>query len=185
MRISSCFRLAAGLVLAALSSPLFAKADSDWSTDHLDDAWAERALAHPELDQGWCQPCHDDSDHRVGRCEVREFAYPRVKQPVAIDGGDNSGMTVMGWNRDHVRILYRVIARARTEERARALAAEVQLELKQGWLEPVGPPEASRDERWSVEVKAWVPRASNLALKTLNGPMGVRGVHGTMDLNST
>ena len=66
MRISSYFSLAAGLVLAALSCPLFAKADSDWSTDHLDDAWAERALAHPELDEGWCQPCHNDSDHRIG-----------------------------------------------------------------------------------------------------------------------
>src|SRR5262245_525486 len=53
MRISSYFTLAAGLVLAALTPPLFARADSGWSTDHVDDAWAERALAHPELDDGW------------------------------------------------------------------------------------------------------------------------------------
>ena len=183
MRISSSFSLAAGLVLAALSSPLFAKDDSDWSTDHLDDAWAERALAHPELDEGWCQPCHNDSDHRVGRCEVRDLSYPRVRRPVAIDGGNNSGMTVMGWNRDHVRILYRVTTRARTEERARALAAEVQLELIKGWLRPDGP-SATSGESWMVEVKAWVPRASDLALSTHNGPLGVRDVHGTMDLSS-
>ena len=56
MRISSYFSLAAGLVLATLSSPLFAEDGSDWSTDHLDDTWAERALAHPEFDDprdGW------------------------------------------------------------------------------------------------------------------------------------
>jgi len=184
MRISSYFSLAAGLVLAALSSPLFAKEGSDWSTDHLDDTWAERALAHPEFDEGWCQPCHNESDHRVGYCEVREFSYPRVRKPVAIDGGQNSGMTVMGWNRDHVRILYRVTTRARTEERARALAAEVQLELTKGWLRPDGPSVTSGRESWMVEVKAWVPRASDLALSTHNGPLGVRDVHGRMDLSS-
>ena len=185
MRISSCFSLAAGLVLAALSSPLFAKNDPDWSTDHLDDAWAERALAHPELDEGWCQLSHNnDSDHRVVHCEVREFSYPLVRKPVAIDGGENSGMTVMGWNRDHVRILYRVMTRARTEERVRALAAEVQLELAKGWLRPDGPSVTPRGESWMVEVKAWVPRASDLALSTQNGPLGVRDVHGRMDLSS-
>jgi hypothetical protein len=185
MRISSCFSLAAGLALAALSSPLFAKADAGWSTDHLDDAWAERALAHPELDQGWCQLSHpDDSDHRVVHCEVREFSYPRVSGPVAIDGGENSGMTAMGWDRDHVRILYRVMTRALTEERARALAAEVQLELTKGWLRPDGPSVTREGETWMVEVKAWVPRSSDLVLSTQNGPLGVRDVHGTMDLSS-
>jgi len=184
MRISSYSSLAAGLVLAALSSPLFAKDDSDWSTDHLDDAWAERALAHPELDEGWCQPCHNDSDHRVGHCEVRELSYPRVRKPVAVDGGENSGMTVMGWNRDSVRILYRVTTRARTEERTRALAAEVQLELTKGWLRPDGPSVTPEGESWMVEVKAWVPRSSDLVLSTQNGPLGVRDVHGRMDLSS-
>jgi hypothetical protein len=184
MRISSCFNLAASLVLAALSSPLFAKADSDWSTDHLDDAWAEHALAHPELDEGWCQHCHNDSDHRIGHCEVREFSYPLARKPIAIDGGQNSGMTVMGWNRDHVRILYRVTTRARTEERTRALAAEVQLALTRGWLRPDGPSVTREGESWMVEVKAWVPRSSDLALSTQNGPLGVRDVHGRVDLSS-
>src|SRR5262245_62832324 len=182
MRISYYFSLAAGLVLAALSSPLFAKADSDWSTDHLDDAWAERALAHPEFDEGWCQPCHNDSDHRIGHCEVREFSYPRVRRPVAIDGGQNSGMTVMGWNRDYVRILYRVTTRARTEERTRALAAEVQLALTKGWLRPDGPSVTPEGESGMVEGKAWGARARELALATDNGAPGVRAGHGTIAL---
>jgi hypothetical protein len=184
MRVSSYLGLAAGLVLAMLSSPLFAKDDSDWSTDHLDDAWAERALAHPELDEGWCQPCQNDWDNRVAHCVVREFTDPRVRKPVAIDGGENSGMTVMGWNRDHVRILYRVTTRARTEERTRALAAEVQLEMARGWLKPDGPSVMSQGESWMVEVKAWVPHASDLALSTQNGPLAVRDVYGRMDLSS-
>jgi hypothetical protein len=93
-------------------------------------------------------------------------------------------MTVMGSDRDDVRVLYRVIARARTVERARALAANILLERTKDWLRPAGPPEAPPNEWWTVEVKAWVPRASNLALQTHNGPMEVRDVRGTMDLNS-
>lgn len=184
MRSPFRLTLAACVVLAALSSPLSAKDDRDWSTDRVDDAWAERALAHPELDRGWSISCHNDwHDGRVAYCEVREFSYPRVDEPIAIDGGESGGMTVMGSNRDDVRILYRVTTRARTEQRARALAAEIQLERTHGWLRSDGP-EASRNEWWAVEVKAWVPHASRLALKVENGPLGVRDVHGTMDLNS-
>lgn len=182
MRRSLGLTVAAGLVLAAFSSPLLANDDPDWSTDRVDDAWAERALADPEMDRGWCQM--HSNDGRASHREVREFSYPRVAKPVAIDGGENSGMTVIGWERDHVRVLYRVTALARTEERAREIVSQVQVDLKGGWLRPHGPA-TSRGEFWSVEFKAWVPHASNLALTTMNGPLGVRGVRGTMDLNST
>ena len=176
--------LAALGVFAAFSSPLLAQNDSDWSTDRLDDAWAERALANPESDRGWSQSHRNDwSDGRVGYAEVRQLSYPRAGRLVAIDGGDNGGMTVMGWDRDSVRILYRVTTRARTEERARALAAEIRLDLASGWLQPDGP-ETSGREWWAVEVKAWVPRASDLVLRVHNGPLGVRDVRGRMDLNS-
>src|SRR5262245_3992510 len=103
--------LAACLVLAACSTPLLADAGYwEGSTDRLDDAWAEQALAHPERDRGWCQNCQQgwQGDHRVAHCEVREFSYPRTRGPIGINGGENSGMTVMGWDRDSVRVLYRV-----------------------------------------------------------------------------
>jgi len=184
MRSSIRFTLAAGLVLAAFSSPSRANDDADWSTNRVDDAWAEQALAHPEVDRGWCQSSRSWSDGRVSHCEVREFSYPRVAKPLAIDGGENGGMTVIGSERDQVRILYRVTARARTAERARALAADVKLELKDGWLRPDGPV-TTRDDGWDVEVKAWAPRATNLVLKTSNGPLGVRGVRSRMALSTT
>lgn len=172
--------LAAALALAAFSSPLPAMGD----TDRLDDAWADRALANPELDQGWSiMRRNHDRDDRFAYCEVREFSYPRVKKPMAIDGGMNSGMTVMGGDRDDVRVIYRVLTRTRSEERGRALAAEIELELADGWLRPRGP-EATAKEWWAVEVKAWVPRATDLVLSTHNGPLGVRGVRGRMDLNA-
>ena len=177
--------LAAAVVLAASSPPLFAKEDTVYGSVPLDDAWVERALANPERDQGWDQQCSNGwNDGRLWYCEVRPFSYPRTPKILAIDGGQNSGMTVMGWDRDSVRVLYRVRTRARTEEKARALAAEIQLELANGWLRPDGPSEQSKDLWWSVEMKVWVPRSSDLALETLNGPLAVRNVRGRMDLSS-
>ena len=177
--------LAAAFMLAAFASPLHAVNTSDESTDRVDDAWADRALANPMRDGGWCMTTHnqDRRDGRVAYCEVREFSYPRVKQPMAIDGGENGGMTVMGGDRDNVRVIYRVLTRARSEERARALAAKIQLELADGWLRPAGP-ETTGNEWWTIEVKAWVPRATDLALSTHNGPLGVRDVRGRLALDA-
>lgn len=184
MRAPAGCTFAMSLIVMVLSVPVLAKDPTYVSTDRVDDSWAQAALDDPEKDRGWCQSCDPNwNDGRVSQCEVRSFAFPGGKRPVAIRGGLNGGMTVMGWDRDSVRILYRVTARAKTEERARELAASIQLALASGWIEPQGPAE-SRSEWWSVEVKAWVPRTSNIALETVNGPLGVRGVKGTMELNS-
>lgn len=186
MRARFWIMLAATIAIAALSSPLLAGTHSgSGTTDALDDAWAERALADPSRDEGWSQNCRDDwREGLVGYCAVREFSYPKSELPVAIHGGQNGGMTVMGTERVAVRILYRVMARARTEARARALAEEITLEMTKGWLRPEGPVSGSQ-EWWSVEIKAWVPRATDLILRTHNGPLAVRGVEGTMALHST
>jgi hypothetical protein len=161
-------------------------ADADAGVDADDDeGWVERALAHPESDRGWDQTCQDDwGDGRVSYCEVREFPYATDGKPIAIDGGENSGMSVIGWNRNQVRVLYRIRTRARSLEDAKSLAKSVSLTRAHGWLEPQGPP-AGSSRWWSVEIKAWVPHASDIALHTLNGPLGIRDVHGTMDLSAT
>jgi len=168
---------------------LFAVA-SDASRDVQDvienpDEWAAHALANPESDRGWSQRCHSEwNDWREGSCDVREFAYPWTGRPIAIDGGENGGMTVVGWDRDSVRVIYRVLGRAHTAERAEELVKSIRLEREDAWLRPQGPALTSR-EWWSVEVMVWVPRSSNLALRTLNGPLGIQRVRGTMDIAST
>ena len=92
-------------------------------------------------------------------------------------------MTVIGWDRADSRVIYRVKARARTLEEARALAQQIQLVITKGWIRPEGP-EQKHGQWWSVEVKAWVPRSSDLSLQTRNGPVGVRQVNGTMEIHS-
>jgi hypothetical protein len=152
--------------------------------DLLDDQWASKALSGGAYDEGWSQPCQDEwSRGNEIHCDVREFPY-RVDGPIAIDGGLHGGITVMGWEREEVRVLYRVKARAVTIEQAKELAGQVRLELAKGWLRPEGPPQAGNRQSWSVEMKVWAPRKSDLSLRAHNGPAAVRGLHGTMELHS-
>lgn len=161
-------------------------AASPAKTSHdADDDWIEGALANPESDRGWDQSCGDDwNDGREAYCVVREFPYTANGDPIAIDGGENGGIEVKGWDRPVVRVLYRVKARARAEERAKEIAESIDVVREGGKLRPDGPKSNNR-EWWSVEFKIWVPRSSDLWLHTLNGPLGVQSVRGTMDLETT
>jgi hypothetical protein len=92
-------------------------------------------------------------------------------------------MAVIGSDRKDSRVIYRVRAGASTEEEARELAKEVRLEVANGVLRPRGPSITS-ERSWCVEVKAWVPRTSDVSLSTKNGPIAIRQVSGTMDIQS-
>ena len=149
------------------------------------DDWAAYALAHPESDRGWNQDCNDDwGDGLDAYCVVRELPYAIDSKPIAFDGGQNSGMDLMGWDRPTIRVLYRVRGRARLAERARKIAESIDVTRSGGKVRPQGPAMTGR-ESWSVEFKVWVPRSSNLWMRTLNGPLGVSNVRGTMDLATT
>ena len=161
-----------------------ATSEQRWTPETVDDAWATKVLADPTYDRGWYQSCEEDWDNDlVSVCEVRELDYAPGERPVAIRGGANGGMAVIGSDRKAARVIYRIRARARTEEDARELAQEVRVEVDNGVIRPRGP-STSSSKRWDVEVKAWVPRSTDLSLSTTNGPIGVSKVTGTMDIQS-
>jgi hypothetical protein len=157
----------------------------DWTPETVDQDWAAKVLADPTYNKGWDMPCGDDwGDDLESACEVRELKYDPGTRPIAIRGGANSGMTVIGWDRKDSRVIYRVRARARTEEEAKELAKDISVEVANGVMRPQGPSTSTPERSWTVEVKAWVPRSSDLSLSTHNGPIGIRGVSGTMDIHS-
>lgn len=149
------------------------------------DDWAAKALANPESDRGWNANCNDDwADDLDVYCAVRELPYTLDGKPIAFDGGENGGMDVRGWDRSTVRVIYRVRARARLADRAKEIVESIDVTRSGGKVRPQGPP-MTRRESWSVEFKVWVPRSSNLWMRTLNGPLGVSNVRGTMELATT
>lgn len=130
-------------------------------------------------------PCRDHwgDDDRSRFCEVRTLGS-RGGQSLRVDPGVNGGADIEAWDRDSISVEARVMATARTDEDARALAQQVRVTLTNGVLTAEGP-STGRRENWAVIFEVRVPRRLDLEVETTNGPIDVAGVTGTMDLETT
>ncbi|MDH3733262.1 MAG: DUF4097 domain-containing protein [Gemmatimonadota bacterium] len=145
-----------GIMAAALfTTPLQADAQSDWCGD-------------------------EDRENR--HCEVREFTL-RGDGSLEVDAKPNGGVEVVGWDRNEVRVLAKVVSRGRSEARAQELVSAITIETG-GTIRADGP-KAERNESWSVSYRISVPRNTDLELSSTNGGVGVEGVRGTMELQTT
>jgi putative adhesin len=127
--------------------------------------------------------CRDNGDDRPTHCEVREVTVPAGRDLVEVDAAPNGGIDVEGWDRDHVRVLAKVVARGDSEADARALASQVTIETA-GRVHAEGPRTQS-PRSWHVSYRLSVPRGVRLDLRSLNGGISLRDVSGTVDLRTT
>lgn len=102
---------------------------------------------------------------------------------ITVDGGQNGGARVEGWDRDSIDVIARIQTNARSEDDARALAREISISVSNGTIRANGP-QSRRGASWSVSFDVLVPRASDLNITTYNGPVAVRSVHGKMELQA-
>jgi putative adhesin len=126
---------------------------------------------------------HWGDDDRARVCDVRTLGA-RGLRALTIDPGSNGGAEVEAWDRDSIGVEARVLSYARTDAEARALNREVKLTFVNGVLSAEGPSTARR-EGWAVIFAVRVPRRIDLNIETLNGPIEVAGVTGTMQLETT
>lgn len=132
----------------------------------------------------WLAKCEDHGDRRSERfCEVREETIPVPGGTLVVDGRQNGGVAVIGWERNQVRVVARIAANARTEERARAIAGEITVRTGGGRISTEGPETTGR-EWWSVTFEVWAPRRSDLDLRAFNGGVAVEGVSGELRLET-
>ena len=139
-----------------------------------------RAQSH---DRSWLDNCREQADEdRPRYCEERPVAM-RVTKQLAVDGGENGGARVTGWDRDSVDVVAHIQAQASTMDAARELARRVTVSAADGTLRAEGP-ESHHDASWSVTFDVLVPHASDVRVTTENGPIGVHGVSGRMELSA-
>jgi hypothetical protein len=132
----------------------------------------------------WARDCRrNERDDKPRVCLVREASMRPAGGTLTVDPGRNGGVAVYGWDRDSIAVTARIVASARTEEAARRLADEIRIEAAGRTIRAVGPDEGFR-EHWSVSFDVYVPRQTDLSLETLNGPLSVEDVSGTMDLRA-
>lgn len=134
-----------------------------------DDAWCER--------EGWS---YDSDGERY--CEVREITLHADRDHLAVDGRQNGGIRVEGWNRNEILVRAKVTAHARTETTARNIAEDVAINTERTIYADV--PDTRHREWASVSFEVFVPRRSNLSLETHNGGITIENVDGDVDFEA-
>ncbi len=116
-------------------------------------------------------------------CEIKELPLA-ASGMVKVDGRQNGGVSVKGWDRNDILVRARIEAQAPTESEAHALGNQVRIETAGANIYADGP--QSRDKSWwSVSYEVFVPRRSDLDLKAHNGGISINGVGGKLSFETT
>ena len=129
-------------------------------------------------------PCRDSSGDRdyYQHCEVRESTLPAGA--LHVDAGQNGGVSVEAWDRNDIRVRAIVRGSARSNERAREITGQVQVQAGGGKVYATGP-DLDRREWWSVSYRINVPRRNDLDLSATNGGITIAGVTGNLRFDTT
>jgi len=118
----------------------------------------------------------------VGNCEIRE----QTLQPggaISIDGRQNGGVAVKGWDQNQVLVRAQVQAGAPNAGEAEQLGRQVRIETAGNKIFATGP-ENQKDYYWSVSYEVFVPRRSDLSVETHNGGISLSEVNGRIDFTA-
>lgn len=126
--------------------------------------------------------CDDERDDDDTYCEQRTVGW-RATGRLSVDASPNGGVGVSGWDRDSIAITAAIHVRARTDDDAKAIAAQVQIRNDGGTLTAEGP-STGRRQSWWVSFDISAPAHTDLTLRTVNGPIAVDHVAGVMDLQA-
>ena len=141
-----------------------------------------------ESDAEWLAKCRENSswgnDARGRACEVRNVPVRLSGRSITIDGQQNGGVRVFGWDRDQVQVTARMQAQDRTDAEARDLLSRIEIIADDRGVRANGPSTDRDYEAWSVSYSVNVPRRFDLDLEAHNGGLSVDGVSGKLVLDT-
>ncbi len=129
--------------------------------------------------------CRDNwySDRLVGHCEMREQTLTPNGGVISIDGRQNGGVSVKGWDQNQILVRARVQTGAVSGAEAEELAKQVRIETGGARIFASGP-ENRNDAHWDVSYEVFVPRRSDLSLETHNGGITISDVNGRIEFTA-
>ena len=137
-----------------------------------------------EKDKKGSLACRDNwgSDRLVGHCEIREQQLA-ASGAIAVDGRQNGGISVKGWDRGDVLIRARIQTAGTTQNEADELAKQIRIETNGSKVFADGPARR-KDYQWDVSYEIFVPKRSDLSLETHNGGISISEVRGRIDFTA-
>jgi len=130
-----------------------------------------------------CREDNWNNDKLVGHCEMREQTLAPSGGTIAIDGRQNGGVSVKGWDQNQVLVRARVQTNAPTAEEAAQLAQQIRIETSGAKIHASGP-ESRNKYHWSVSYEVFVPRRADLSVETHNGGISISEVNGKIDFTA-
>ena len=142
------------------------------------------AFANNDEDKDKSMACHDDwhSDRLLSHCEIKEQTLPAAGA-ISVDGRQNGGVSVKGWDRNEILARARIQTAAPTQAEADALAQQITIQTTGAKIFASGP-ESRRDYYWSVSYEVFVPRRSDLSLTAHNGGIAISDVQGKLEFTA-
>ena len=141
-----------------------------------------------ESDAEWLEKCRENrswgNDARGRACEVRNVTMRLSGRSIAIDGQQNGGITILGWDRDAVQVTARMQAQDRTDAGAREVLSRIRIVADGRGVRAEGPSMDGDYGGWSVSYSVNVPRRFDLDLEAHNGGLSVAGVSGKLVLDT-
>ena len=128
--------------------------------------------------------CRDsrDNDRLQSHCEIKEQILPSGGL-ITVDGKQNGGISIKGWERNEVLVRSRIQTQAPTQAEADQLAKEVRVETAGLSIHAEGP-QTRDDYQWYVSYEIFVPRRSDLSLQAHNGGISISDVSGRIDFKT-
>lgn len=147
-------------------------------------ATALSAFANNDEDKDKSMACRDDwhSDRLLSHCEIKEQTLPATGA-ISVDGRQNGGVSVKGWDRNEILARTRIQTAAPTQAEADALAQQITIQTAGAKIFASGP-ESRRDYYWSVSYEVFVPRRSDLSLTAHNGGISISDVQGRLEFTA-
>jgi hypothetical protein len=133
----------------------------------------------------WLDDCRSGrwrGDEREQYCDVREQTIP-ARSNLRVDGRDNGGIEVIGWDRNEILVRSKIQARAGSESAAKELADQIRIDVADE-IRADGPSTRWRSQ-WSVSYEIYAPRRTNLDLSANNGGIAISDVEGRIDFETT
>ena len=142
--------------------------------------------AFAQRDRDRSLTCRDNNwynDRLVSNCEIREQTLAPSGGAISIDGKQNGGISVKGWDQNQILVRARVQAGAPSAAEAEALGKQVRIETSGAKIQATGP-DNKRDYHWDVSYEVFVPRRADLSLETHNGGIAIADVNGKIEFTA-
>src|SRR5581483_921792 len=116
------------------------------------------ATAQQNRAERWLDDCRRNGYNDDERfCETRN-ATLAVTKSLEVDGRQNGGIVIHGWDKNEIQVTAMVQAQAETEAEARDMAKQITVSTSNGEIRADGPRAYGRHSSWAVSYEVWVPR---------------------------